>query len=143
LHEIKFVLGGKFIPAGLPLLFGEIQTKISKIVAVGGTKMKELKTWAGRSKFSYTGSVETGTKITFGRKHSLQFVSAKNYRTLLKHFSRNTASIGTSRDNAPKGSVGEWLQKNVAKIAIASYVGPILIHEGYAEKIDKSDIIFN
>ena len=49
-------------------------------------------------------------------------------------------NIGTSRDSAPKGSIGEWLQANVTKTAIASYVGPILINEGFAEKVEGPNI---
>jgi hypothetical protein len=50
--------------------------------------------------------------------------------------------IGTSRTDPPRGSVGEWLQLNVSKRAIASYVGPILIAEGYAEKAGRPKIGF-
>ena len=39
-------------------------------------------------------------------------------------------------------SVGEWFLANVTKTAIASYVCPILIHEGFAERVDKSQIAF-
>ena len=42
------------------------------------------------------------------------------------------AQSGTSRGRPPAGSVGEWLQQNVTEIAIASYIGSILFHEGYA-----------
>ena len=41
-----------------------------------------------------------------------------------------------------EGSVGEWLQNNVTKTAIASYVGAILIHEGYAVKGKGAEIEF-
>jgi hypothetical protein len=59
---------------------------------------------------------------------------------MINFFSGNVVDIGTSRDIAPKGSLGEWLQENVTKTAIASYVGPILIKEGFAEKIGQSQI---
>lgn len=68
-------------------------------------------------------------------------VTAEQYTRLLHHFRGRTVSIGTSRDNPPIGSVGRWLQGNVTRTAIASYVGPILVAEGYAEKIG-SDIRF-
>ena len=98
-----------------------------------------LSTWAGKSKFSYEGSVNEGTKITFGSGHSV-FVSKEQYVNLLNAFQGRTVNIGTSRDSAPKGSIGEWLQANVTKTAIASYVGPILINEGYAEKVEGPNI---
>ena len=50
--------------------------------------------------------------------------------------------IGTSRTDPPRNSVGEWLQLNVTRTALASYVGPILITEGYAEKAGGSKIRF-
>jgi hypothetical protein len=41
---------------------------------------------------------------------------------------------GTSRDKPPDGSLGLWLQTHVTKVATASYIGAILINEGYAVK---------
>jgi len=105
--------------------------------------MQTLKTWKEKSTFSYTGSVKQGTKIVYGRKPCSRFISATQYAKLLNHFRGHTVDIGTSRDNRPRGSVGEWLQQSkVTKIAIASYVGPILIAEGYAEKAGGSKIRF-
>ena len=95
--------------------------------------MPTIKTWAERSQFSYTGSVSIGTEILYGQGFRI-FISADNYTRLLSHFRGRTANMGTSRDNPPRGSVGEWLQANVTKTATASYVGPILIREGYADK---------
>ncbi len=42
--------------------------------------MTELSTWTGKSKFSYKDSVKEGTKIFFGRGHSV-FVSRTIYKT--------------------------------------------------------------
>ncbi len=103
--------------------------------------MRTLKSWAGRSNFSYNGSVKQGTKITYGRGYSLS-ISAPQYAELLAHFLGDTVDIGTSRTNPPRGSVGKWLQSNVTKTAIASYVGSILIAEGYAKKHGGSKITF-
>lgn len=103
--------------------------------------MQTLKTWAAKSKFSYTGSVNQGTRITYGRGFSLS-ISASQYAELLNHFRGTTVDIGASRTDPPRGSVGEWLQSNVTKVAIASHVGPILIVEGYAEKAGGSRIRF-
>jgi len=105
--------------------------------------MRELETWAGRSRFRYEGSVEQGTIVHFGTgfAHTAR-LSAEQFRRLLAHFKGRTVPIGTSRDSAPGGSVGAWLQENVTPTAIASYVGPILLDEGYAEKVGRSDIRF-
>ncbi len=98
--------------------------------------MKEVKlrTWRPENNiiFSYIGSITQGTTITYGAGRQFT-ISKHQYKALLDHFQGQTVNIGTSRDNPPPGSVGEWLQLNVTKTAIASYVGPILIDEGYAE----------
>jgi len=102
-----------------------------------------MKTWAGRgSDFSYIGSIAKGTEITFGANKYKIKVTAKQYKDLLSHFKGKTVEIGTSHDDPPRGSVGEWLQKNVSKTQIASYVGPILIAERYAWQNGKSQIRF-
>jgi hypothetical protein len=59
---------------------------------------------------------------------------------LLNHFIGQTVSVGTSRTNPPSGSLGSWLNQVVTQTAIASYVAPILIHEGYAERISDHEI---
>ena len=74
-----------------------------------------------------------GTTIYYGKRYHLN-ISANQYSALLDHFQGRTINIGTSRDNPQRGSVGEWLQVNVTKVATASYVGAILIHEGLATK---------
>lgn len=103
--------------------------------------MQILKTWASRSEFKYTGSVKLGTEIYFGKGYKYKVkITSEHYYGLIKYFSGNTVDIGTSRDMPPVGSLGMWLQNNVTKTAIASYVGPILIKEGYAEKIGRSQI---
>lgn len=102
-----------------------------------------MKTWAGRgADISYTGSVAKGTEITYGSNRNRIIVTAEQYRDLIKHFKGKTVEIGTSHDNPPRGSVGEWLQENVTKTQISSYVGPILISEGYASQIGQSQIRF-
>lgn len=97
--------------------------------------MKSLPTWGGRSEFEYDGSIPEGTVIYYGSGFKIS-ISSEQYSQLLNHFRGKSVNIGTSRDNPPKGSVGEWLQKNVAKAATASYVGAILIHESYATKLN-------
>ena len=88
--------------------------------------MRTLKTWAGRSTFSYKGSVSHGTEIIYGSGRRTK-MSATQYSALLKHFHNRTVEIGTSKTDPPRGSVGEWLQSNVTKAAIASYVGLFLL----------------
>jgi hypothetical protein len=98
---------------------------------------KKLKTWRRRSQFEYEGSVAQGTKILYGKKPYSANVSAEQYQALLKYFKGAEAEMGTSFDAPPDASVGGWLQENVTKTALASYVGPILLHEGYAERVPR------
>jgi hypothetical protein len=114
---------------------GELRGKIEKM-GRGEADMRRLPTWTGRSEFTYGGSVKEGVTIKYGNGFSYtQKMSAQQFRNLLDYFGGRTVNIGTSRTTPPPGSVGEWLQVNVTKIALASYVGPILINENYATKV--------
>ncbi len=100
-----------------------------------------METWAGRSDFKYSGSVETGTEIFYGKNNRYKAtVTQEQYRALLQKFIRRVVPVGTSRTNPPQESLGFWLKENVTKTAIASYVAPILIHEGYAKRDGDHDI---
>ncbi len=113
----------------------ELSGKIDKM-GKGDVAIRTLPTWAGRSEFRYGGSVKEGVTIKYGNGFSYtQKISAQQFRNLLDYFRERTVNIGTSRTTLPPGSVGEWLQVNVTKIAMASYVGPILINENYATKV--------
>ena len=105
--------------------------------------MLSLNTWAGRSTFRYDGSIKDGTTITYGQGYKFKVnVTQEQYNALINHFYGHTVKAGTSRTNPPKNSVGEWLQENVNKVAISSYVCPILIAEGYAERVRSTEIRF-
>ena len=92
--------------------------------------------------FEYIGSVEEGTTIYYGKirngEHNYRTTVKKDeYQKLLETFkNKGPIKMGTSHDKPPEGSVGKWLIDNVEEAvrAIASYVGSILIHEGYAIK---------
>ena len=105
-------------------------------------RSKSLPTWAGRSQFQYEGSILEGTKIHFGQDSRSAFnVSKDVYAKMLIQFSGREVSIGTSRTDPPKGSLGKWFQENCTRIALASYIGPILVEEGYAERGSEPDRI--
>lgn len=112
-------------------------SKISetKITYKNNESMKKIPTWGGRSSFQYDGSVKLGTNINFGSNITKPvFVSKQQYELLIKTFKGQTISMGTSRTSPPSGSVGEWLNQNVSSTVLASYVGAILVNEGYALK---------
>jgi hypothetical protein len=99
-----------------------------------------LQTWAKRSQFTYAGSVLTGTEITYG-SGSKATVSDRQYSSMLAYFSKKEVPVGTSRNDPPEGSLGQWLRGKVTPTAIAPYVGPILVLEGYAVVGAKPDRI--
>jgi hypothetical protein len=98
-----------------------------------------LSTWGGRSRFTYDGSVEGGTDITYGEGRRAR-VDAHHFVDLRHRFLNREESIGTSRTDTAANSLGGWLQANVTRTAIATYVGSILVHEGYAERVGDHDI---
>jgi hypothetical protein len=98
--------------------------------------LRIIGTWAGRSTFKYNGSVKDGTTIRYGQGYSFKInITKSQYNDLINYFQGQTVQAGTSRTNPPRGSVGEWLQRNVTQTAISSYVCSILIAEGYGEKV--------
>jgi hypothetical protein len=98
-------------------------------------KPKMLATWSGSKKFRYYGSVSNGTLIEYGKDFAQNStVSPAHYRAMLSHFPKKPVLLGTSHTDPPKGSLGEWLKRNVTPTGIASYVGPILCDEGLARK---------
>lgn len=101
---------------------------------VWSTWRKPLLTWAGSSEFYYDGSVERSTTIWYGSNPQGTEVTREQYERLLEQFDARTIPLGSSR-HPPADSVGEWLKEHVTKRAIASCVGPILVHEGYAERV--------
>ena len=106
--------------------------------------MKTIKTWSnGNTYFEYEGSVETGTKIYYGANFAFKsVVSKEHYKVLINEFKGKTVLIGANQTSPQPDSVGDWLRINVKGPGIGSYVGAILVDEGYAKK-DGSKIIFN
>ncbi len=105
---------------------------------------RDCKTFAGRKKFSYVGSVETGTKIWVGTAmlSPLRFTK-EQWAALLGQFREKTIPAGLSFDKPEAGSMGDWIQANwKTKIGPATYVGGILIAEGYAERTRPGEIRF-
>jgi len=106
--------------------------------------MPALRTWGGRSQFNYEGSVEAGTYITYGKRKNKARVEGHQYAALRHQFLNQVVPLGTTRKTSetepPPGSLGDWLHANVTYAAIASYVGPILVLEDYAERVGKHDI---
>jgi hypothetical protein len=100
-----------------------------------------LKTRSQGVTFHYSKSAN-GFEITYGRKPWTYALTAADYARLLATFKGRTVRLGTSRDRPPRDSLGEWLQQNVTKTAIAAYVGPILVAEGVAQWVGSYSLRF-
>lgn len=101
-----------------------------------------LPTWGGRRTFQYDGSVKEGTRVYCGKDFQYRYdVPADQYAKMLAKFSGEEVSIGTSRTTPPNGSLGEWLTNQYGQFGMTSYIGPILIREGYAVRGSRSDRI--
>lgn len=98
-----------------------------------------ITTWGGRATFEYEGCVQTGTEIFFGTD-SQATITAQQWQLLRKHFLGRVVEIGTSRDNPPTGSMGEWFYQNIHSQALMSYVGVILVRECYAVRESDTQI---
>lgn len=62
-------------------------------------------------------------------------------REALMKFSGREVKIGTHRTAPPDGSIGDWLRSRYQKGGIMSYLGPVLIAKGYAERGSEPDTI--
>lgn len=120
------------------LLFHQEYNKFILIIS----NPRKLPTWAEGSTFTYDGNVGIGTRIYFGKDGCID-ITKQQYQSLLNEYGGMTVNIGTSRDKASTQSLGYWVQENITKTAIASYVGRILLEEGYAEKVEGSMIRLN
>lgn len=126
----------------------DILLKVDEVPAINQSYDKEIdtvemKTLSRNRPFRYKGSVKEGTTIFFGQNR-VEVITVNQYEKMLAAFTGKRVQIGTSFNNPGAGSLGAWLQSNVTKRAVASYVAPILIKEGYAyiPGDDKTDIVF-
>ena len=97
------------------------------------SEFKTLHTWDCHSRFCYAGSVKEGTLILYGGGFSKE-IPASVYQRMIAQFSGRTVCCETSRSSPKSGSLGMWLGENVSNAAVASFVGAILVSEGYAKK---------
>ncbi len=101
--------------------------------------MTTLETWGGRSDFRYEGSITQGTKIFYKDKSkatswSTEVVTAEQYQGLLSKFSGLEVELG-HYPTPRTGSIEEWLKVQYDQWGLTSYIGPILVHEGYAVRV--------
>lgn len=112
---------------------------VMRTYAKGNSSAMKIKTWAEHSTFEYSGCVLTGTEITFGNDQTVTITTAQ-WMLLRAQFLGKISNVGTSRDNPPIGSMGEWFKTHIRNQALTSYVAVILVREGYAIKEDEHNI---
>jgi hypothetical protein len=97
----------------------------------------ELKTLARGASFRYE-VIKDGIKIMYGNSYSI-IVHKEILQMLLENFSNKTVPIEATStiSDLNEGSLGHWLNKHLNGPVITSYVGAILVNEGYAEHYDK------
>lgn len=104
---------------------------------------KKLSTWGGKAFFKYLGSVKDGTKIHFGNSSTAE-VTAAQYKELLKEFKGKSINVGAIHGASPEvGTLEHWLQTNVTKTSISTYVAAILKNESHAIRKRDGKIQFN
>ena len=106
------------------------------------SKSGSLSTWSGESAFRYDGSVSTGITIHCGTGFSRHYsLSTSQLQQVVALFAGREVRIGTHRTAPPTGSIGDWIRLRFKRGGIMSYLGPILIEEGYAEPGSEADMI--
>ena len=93
-----------------------------------------MTSWGKHGRFSYLGSLEVGTRLKLGGDEEI-LIDAETYRALLAHFANRIVALGISR-NPPRDSLGGWLRSRVGGELLAAYVGPILVREGVARRVE-------
>ena len=103
--------------------------------------MVRLRTRSRGIAFAYQRMLDGAIHIEFGRGNRAT-LKAKDYLRAIDQFRGQIAALGTSRDSPTPGSIGKWLQENVTRTALASCLGPILVHEGHAVWVDDYTLQF-
>lgn len=83
-----------------------------------------------------------GYQLHFGGSSGNATFSLATLQSLALDFAGKRVAIGASRTSPPEGSLGEYLQKNVSKTALSSYVAPLLVYLGLANRDGDYHLVF-
>ena len=97
--------------------------------------MIPLITRAREKDFSYERTLDEDILIEFGEGNEIT-ITAQEYEHMIRAFSGKVVKLGPAHGNPKPGTVEEWVSQNITKTGIASYLGPILVHERRAEWVD-------
>lgn len=99
---------------------------------------RSLNTWGKHGRFTYAGDLARGTRVTHGHGETF-VVPSEVYGELLRAFGGREVAIGLSLRPA-RASLGAFLAARLGRQGLAAYVGPILVAEGAAERVDARTI---
>ncbi|WP_061809008.1 hypothetical protein [Rossellomorea vietnamensis] len=120
------------------------EISVDEVSQIMDETMHDLKTIVQKKPFKYKTLANGDKEIYLGKFNTLVKLRNEQYMNLLHTFKGQTVTIGASRTNPPGGSLGEWLMKHITKTAIASYIVPILLMDGYASlATERGKIRFN
>ena len=80
--------------------------------------------------------------VKVGNKNK-KIVSSNTYKELMSQYKGQTLTVGSSFNNPQVGTLEYWLQSNVTKVSISTYVASILEHQKVAVRVNKKQLKFN
>jgi hypothetical protein len=111
---------------------------------------KEIWTLSGpnkRTRFQYSGSVESGATIHFLSGDAV--ISPALFQAILNRFRGQIVAGGFSMTNPTPGGLGEWVRDHSRDINLvsltprhASFIAAILVHEGYITHRLKGNAVY-
>ena len=104
-------------------------------------KMIPLKTRSKKKKpFWYARTRHRNILIEFGEGREYT-VTAQQYQHMIRAFSGQVVKLGPTHGNPKPGTVEAWVNHNITGTGIASYLGPILVHEKRAEWVVDAPVL--
>ena len=102
---------------------------------------KVVRTVGGGAEFRYRGSTDTVTVIRYSAEDLELRLTSADYSRIWERFRGREVKVGTSQ-SPPNDSLGAFLRDEITHCGAASYVGRILLDEGYAWKPRRGWIAF-
>ena len=102
---------------------------------------KVVRTFGGGAEFRCRGTTDTGTVIRYGKDELELVVTQADYSKIWERFRGRDVKVGTSQ-SPPQDSLGAFLISEITHVGAASYVGQLLVEDGYAWKPRRGWISF-
>ena len=109
--------------------------------ACGLGPWKVVRTFGGGADFRYRGTTDTGTVIRYSKDELELVLTQADYLRIWERFRGREVKVGTSQ-SPPQDSLGAFLIREITHVGAASYVGRLLLEDGYAWKPRRGWISF-